>query len=73
MAAKNFIFREICVGSKVAGMQTNVFAVFDPTWTLVLAPKGSHDKFLKGALSRLRQFSATESPLKVRKNAFYLT
>ena len=26
---------------------------------------------IKGALSGLRQFSATESPLKTRKNAFY--
>ena len=28
---------------------------------------------LKGALSGLRQFLATESPLKVMKNAFYFT
>ena len=27
---------------------------------------------IKGALSDLRQFLATESPLKMRKNAFYL-
>ena len=29
--------------------------------------------FLKGALSGLRQFLATESPLKMMKNAFYFT
>ena len=29
--------------------------------------------FFEGALSGLRQFLATESPLKVMKNAFYLT
>ena len=29
--------------------------------------------YLKGALSGLRQFSATESPLKMMKNAFYFT
>ena len=29
--------------------------------------------FFKGALSDLRQFLATESPLKMMKNAFYFT
>ena len=29
--------------------------------------------YLKGALSGLRQFLATESPLKMMKNAFYFT
>ena len=28
---------------------------------------------VKGALSSLRQFSGTESPLKMMKNAFYFT
>ena len=28
--------------------------------------------FFKGALSGLRQFSATESPFKMMKNSFYL-
>ena len=28
---------------------------------------------IKGALSGLRQFLATESPLKIMKNAFYFT
>ena len=29
--------------------------------------------YMKGALSGLRQFLATKSPLKMMKNAFYLT
>ena len=29
--------------------------------------------YIRGALSGLRQFLATESPLKMIKNAFYLT
>ena len=29
------------------------------------------DSFIKGALSGLRQFLATESPLKLMKNVFY--
>ena len=31
------------------------------------------DKFVKGALSGLRKFLATESPLKMMKNTFYFT
>ena len=30
-------------------------------------------QFIKGALSGLRQFLATESPLKMMKNVFYFT
>ena len=30
-------------------------------------------KLIKGALSGLRQFFVTESPLKMMKNAFYFT
>ena len=33
MAVKNFVFRENWVGSKVPGMKTVFFAIFDPTWT----------------------------------------
>ena len=48
MAFKNFVFsvgskRLISidwVGSKVAGMKTTFFALFDPTWTHIVAPKG---------------------------------
>ena len=32
MAVKNFVFKENWVGSKVAGMKTAFFAIFDPTW-----------------------------------------
>ena len=38
MAVKNFVFRENCVDSKVAGMmKTTVFPIFGPTWTHILA------------------------------------
>ena len=40
MAVKSFVFRENWVGSKVAGMKITFFAIFDPTWTHILAPKG---------------------------------
>ena len=45
---KNFVFRENWVGSKVAGMKTTFFAIFDPTWThiLTLYLKGSNKEFL---------------------------
>ena len=42
MAVKNFVFRENWVGSKVTGMKTTFFVIFDPTWlgsTVSLAPK----------------------------------
>ena len=47
MAFKNFIFRENCVGSEVAGMKIAFFAIFDPTWTHIFVPKGSNMDFLK--------------------------
>ena len=47
MAVKNFVFRENWVGSKVAGMKTTFFAIFDPTWTHILAPKGPNIELLK--------------------------
>ena len=40
MAVKNFIFRENWVHSEVVGMKTTFFAIFDPTWSHTLAPKG---------------------------------
>ena len=39
MALKNFSFRENWVGSEVAGMKKAFFAIFDPTWAHILAPK----------------------------------
>ena len=47
MAVPNFVSRGNWVGSKVvAGMKTTFFAIFDPTWTHLLAPKGSNKEFL---------------------------
>ena len=40
MAVKNFVFRGNWVDSKVAGMKTTFFAIFNPTWTHILDPKG---------------------------------
>ena len=39
MALKNFFFRKNWVGSEVADMKIIIFAVFDPTWVHILAPK----------------------------------
>ena len=39
MALKNFSFRENWVGNEVAGMKIVFFAIFDPTWAHILAPK----------------------------------
>ena len=36
---KNFVFRENWVGSKVTGLKTTFFTIFDPIWTHILAPK----------------------------------
>ena len=55
MAVKNFVFRENCVGSKVAGMETTFFAIFDPTLTQSLAPKGPNKEFLKEHFSQEKQ------------------
>ena len=41
MAATNFAFSENWVGGKVAGMKTT-FAIFNPTWTHILAPQYPH-------------------------------
>ena len=41
MALKNFSFRKNWVGSEVAGMKITFFAIFDPTWAHILAPKSS--------------------------------
>ena len=47
MALKNFFFREKWVGSEVAGMKITLLAIFEPTWTHILAPKGPNMEFLK--------------------------
>ena len=36
-------------------------------------PVNDKKSYVRGALSSLRQFLATESPLKMLKNAFYFT
>ena len=47
MTVENFVFRENRVGSKVAGMKTTFFAIFDPTWIHILTLKGPNKEFLK--------------------------
>ena len=47
MALKNFVFMENWVTSKVSGMKTTFFAIFDPTLTHILAPKSPNKEFLK--------------------------
>ena len=47
MAVKNFVFRQNCVGRKVAGMKKTFFANFDPTGTHILVPKDPNKEFLK--------------------------
>ena len=56
--------------------QTHSFQVLKLEWKLPWEKQlNNHCKFLslKGALSGLRQFLITESPLKMMKNAFYFT
>ena len=40
MAVKDFVFKENWVGSKVARMKTIFSAIFNPTWTHILASNG---------------------------------
>ena len=46
MAVENFVFRENWAGSEVVGMKIP-FAIFDPSWTQILASKGPNMKSLK--------------------------
>ena len=53
MVVKNFAFREKWVGSEVDGIKIAFsFAIFDQTWTLILAPKPQVWNFLKNFLER---------------------
>ena len=53
MAVENFVFRENWVGSKVTGMKTTFFAIFDSTWThIVWAQKAHMRNSLKSILVR---------------------
>ena len=47
MAVKNFVFRQDWVDRKVAGMKKPFFAIFDQTWTHILALEGPNKEFLK--------------------------
>ena len=55
MIVKNFVFRQDWFGRKVAGLKKkNFFAIFDPTWTHILAQKGPNKEFLKQHFSSER-------------------
>ena len=47
MTVKNYVFKENWVGRDMAGMKIVIFAIFDPTWAQLLAPKGPSMEFLK--------------------------
>ena len=47
MALENFSLKENWVGSEVASMKIAFFAIPDPTWTDILAPKGPNMEFLR--------------------------
>ena len=48
LVVQKFVFRENWVGSKVvAGMKTIFFAIFDPIWTHIFAPKDPNKEFFK--------------------------
>ena len=47
MVIKNSVFREDCVGRKVADMKKIFFAIFVPTCTHILALKSLNKEFLK--------------------------
>ena len=55
MAVENFIFRQNWVGRKVAGIKKTFFAIFDPIWTNILAPKDPNKEFLKQHFSWEKQ------------------
>ena len=44
---KNFVFKENLVGNEVAGIKIAFLAIFDQSWSKILAPKGSNMEFLK--------------------------
>ena len=55
MAVNNFVFRENWVDSKVTGMKTTYFAIFDLTLTHCLAPKGPNKEFLEEYFNQEKQ------------------
>ena len=52
MVVKIFVFRENRVGSKVADGKTTFFAIFDSTWTHILAPKVPNKELIKQHFSQ---------------------
>ena len=50
----NFVCRQKWVGRKVAGMKKTFIVIFDPTWTHILARKGTNKEFLKQHFSQKR-------------------
>ena len=55
MVVRNFVFRQDWVRRKVAGMKKTFFAIFEPTWTHILALKGPNKEFLIQNFSYERQ------------------
>ena len=53
MALKNFGFRENLVANDMVGMKIVFFAIFDPTWTLILALKRPNMEFFNPSLRGL--------------------
>ena len=47
MTVKNFVFRENCGGSEVAGMKITFFVIFDSTWTNIFVSKGPNMELFK--------------------------
>ena len=57
MTFKNFVFRRKWDGSEMAGMKIVFFAIFDPFWTHILAPK---DPKKCNSLNRILVFNFLE-------------
>ena len=47
MAVENLVFRKNWVESEVSSMKIAFFAIFDPTWSHILAPTDPNMEFLK--------------------------
>ena len=63
MVVQKFVFRENWVASKVVvGVKTIIFAIFDPIWSHILAPKDSNKEFFKQNFS-LQSIIKTEVKL----------
>ena len=67
---KNFVFWENEVGSKVAGMKTTFYTIFDPTWTHILAPKAQIKNSLNSVLVNKKLFTINFKTLGLTKLKF---